>query len=124
MKEKQLEWIGSSKKDLMILSEDVIDVIGYALYQAQIGSKHDNAKVLKGFHGANVIEIIASDQAGAYRAVYTVRFPKALFVLHVFQKKSKSGIETPKKDRDLIETRLKQAEEIYKEKYLKYKGEV
>ena len=119
MKEKPVEWLGSSKKDLMSLSEDVIDVVGYALHHAQMGSKHDDAKVLKGFHGAGVIEVIADDRAGTYRAVYTVKFQKAVFVLHIFQKKSKHGIETTKKDIELIELRLKQAEQIYKEKYLK-----
>lgn len=124
MKEKNIEWIGSSKKDLMSLSENVRDVIGFALYHAQMGSKHDDTKVLKGFHGASVIEIIADDRAGTYRAVYTVKFPKAVFVLHIFQKKSKRGIETPKKEIDLIENRLKQAEELYKEKYLTSKSDV
>ena len=119
MREKQIIWIGSSKKDLMALSEDVIDVIGYALHYAQAGNKHDDAKVLKGFHGATVIEIIADDKAGTYRAVYTVKYKEVVFVLHVFQKKSKSGIATPKKEMELVEARLKQAEEIYKEKYLK-----
>lgn len=101
-----------------IKQKRLMDVIGFALHHAQIGEKHDGAKVLKGFHGASVIEIIADDPAGTYRAVYTVKFPKAVFVLHIFQKKSKRGIETPKKEIDLIENRLKQAEEIYKEKYL------
>jgi phage-related protein len=119
MKEKPIVWIGSSKKDLMTLSEDVIDVVGYALYYAQMGNKHDDAKVLRGFHGASVIEIIADDQAGTYRAVYTVKYKEVIFVLHVFQKRSKSGIATPKKEMELVDARLKQAEEIYKEKYLK-----
>ncbi len=105
----------------MDLSEDVRDIVGYALHIAQTGDKHDDAKVLKGFHGANVIEIIADDSAGTYRAVYTVKFGDVIFVLHVFQKKSKSGIATPKRDMDLVENRLKQAEKIYKEKYLKEK---
>ncbi|MFA6065707.1 MAG: type II toxin-antitoxin system RelE/ParE family toxin [Candidatus Babeliaceae bacterium] len=116
--EKVIIWVGSSKNDLMSLSEDVIDAIGYALYYAQTGNKHDDAKVLKGFHGASVIEIIADDRAGTYRAVYTVKFKEVVFVLHIFQKKSKSGISTPKKELGLIENRLKQAEELYKE-YLK-----
>lgn len=119
MKKKSVIWIGSSKKDLMALSEDVIDVIGYALHYAQTDNKHDDAKVLKGFHGAAVIEIIADDKAGTYRAVYTVKYKEVIFVLHVFQKKSKSGIATPKKEIELVKARLKQAEEIYKEKYLK-----
>jgi phage-related protein len=119
MKEKIVIWLGSSKKDLMSLSSDVIDEIGYALHIAQIGQRHPDAKVLKGFDSAGVVEIIADDNVGTYRAVYTVKFKEVVFVLHVFQKKSKSGIATPKKDMDLVSSRLKQAEEIYKEKYLK-----
>ena len=119
MKEKPIEWIGSSKKDLISFSKDVVQVIGYALYFAQLGNIHKDAKVLKGFHGANVIEIIADDQAGTYRAVYTIRYKEVVFVLHIFQKKSKHGIATPKKDIELIENRLKWAAEIYKEKYNK-----
>ncbi len=86
-----------------------------------MGSKHDDAKVLKGFGSANVIEVIADDKGGTYRAVYTIQFSEVVFVLHVFQKKSKYGIETPKKDIELIENRLNQAAEMYKEKYLKKK---
>jgi phage-related protein len=79
------------------------------------------AKVLKGFSGADVVEILADGQDGTYRAVYTVRFLKAVFILHVFQKKSKSGIATPKKEIDLIKSRLRIAESIYNEKYLNQK---
>ncbi len=119
MNEKTLEWISSSKKDLMSLPENVIDEIGYALYLAQIGGQHSDIKVLKGFHGADVIEILADDRSGTYRTVYTVRFARAIFVLHVFQKKSKHGITTTKPDIELIKRRLKLAETIYKEKYVK-----
>jgi phage-related protein len=87
---------------LRALPADVVDVFGYALYVAQTGKRHDNTKVLKGFGGASVLEIIESQAGNAYRAVYTVRFAAAVVVLHVFQKKSKSGIETPKPDMDLI----------------------
>lgn len=121
MKEKFIVWIGSSKKDLMSLSDVVIDEIGYALYFAQIGKQHKDTKVLKGFHGADVVEILADDQAGTYRAVYTVQFAEIVFVLHVFQKKSKRGIETPKQDIELIKNRLKLAEIMYKEKISKQK---
>lgn len=112
-------WIGSSKKDLMELSEKVQDVVGYNLYLAQRGCKSDSSKVLKGFGAADVVEILVDDRAGTYRAVYTVRFKEVVFVLHVFQKKSKSGIATPKKEIELIESRLKVAEEVYREVYLK-----
>jgi phage-related protein len=74
-----------------------------------------NTKVLKGFGDASVLEVIESEAGNAYRAVYTVRFGTAVVVLHVFQKKSKSGIEIPKPDMDLIETRLKKTTELMKE---------
>ena len=97
------------------LPADVVAVFGYALYIAQAGTRHDNTKVLKGFGGASVLEVIESQAGNTFRAVYTVRFAAAVIVLHVFQKKSKSGIETPKPDIDLIEARLKKATELMKE---------
>jgi phage-related protein len=106
---KRLEWIGSSKRDLQELPEDVVDVFGYALYLAQIGKKHEQAKALRGFGSAGVLEVVEDGRGGTYRAVYTVRFATRVFVLHVFQKKSKSGVATPRADLDLIEKRLKAA---------------
>lgn len=114
---KPLEWVGSSKKDLRSFPENVKDVVGFALRYAQRGEKHDSAKVLKGFHGAGVLEIIEDDDGDTYRAVYTVNFPDVVYVLHCFQKKSKKGITTPKEDIDLIKKRLKGAEEHYNEYY-------
>lgn len=93
--EKPLEWIGSSHKDLMALPMDGRRFFGYALSLAQAGDQHDVAKVLKGFGGAGVLEAVEDDAGGTYRAVYTVRFAEAVFVLHCFQKKSKRGIATP-----------------------------
>ncbi len=116
MKLKELIWVGQSKKALMDLPEEVRKTIGYGLYVAQQGDMPDHAKVLKGFGGAGVIEIIDSDEAGTYRAVYTVKIVDSVFVLHVFQKKSKQGIKTPQQDIDLIHQRLKMAEEIYKKR--------
>ena len=113
--EKPLEWIGSSHKDLMALPADVRRLFGFALSLAQAGDKHDAAKVLKGFGGAGVLEVVEDDVGGTYRAVYTVRFPEAVFVLHCFQKKSKRGIATPKEDMDIIHARLKIAEAHAKE---------
>lgn len=112
---KPLYWIGSSKRDLLALPEDVVDVLGYALYLAQIGKKHEQAKALKGFRSAGVLEIVEDWQRNSYRAVYTVRFERAVFVLHVFQKKAKRGIATPKAELDLIRERLKAAEEASRE---------
>ena len=88
---------------------------GYALYLAQTGRTHAKGKSLSGFGSSGVMEVIEDWQGNAYRAAYTVRFEAAVFVLHVFQKKSKSGIATPKKDIDLIRARLKAAEALVKE---------
>jgi phage-related protein len=115
---KQLDWIGSSYKDLMEMPSDVQKVVGYALYLAQVGEKYDDAKPLKGFRGAGVLEIVDDFQGDTYRAVYTVKLEFAVYVLHVFQKKSKSGIATPKQDIDLIEKRLKLAEQYHREQYV------
>src|SRR5450830_60367 len=113
--EKQLEWIGSSHKDLMALPADVRRFFGYALSLAQAGDQHDAAKVLKGFGGAGVLEVVEDDVGGTYRAVYTVKFKEAVFVLHCFQKKSKRGIATPKQNIDIIRARLKVAAALAKE---------
>jgi len=113
--EKPLEWIGSSHRDLMALPADVRRLFGYALSLAQAGDQHDAAKVLKGFGSAGVLEVVEDDAGGTYRAVYTVKFGEAVFVLHCFQKKSKRGIATPKKDMDIIRVRLKVAEALAKE---------
>jgi len=114
-KDKPLAWIGSSKKDLMALPLEVRKFFGHALDFAQRGDKHDAAKVLKGFGGAGVLELVEDDQDGTYRAVYTVKFAQAVFVLHCFNKKSKRGSETPKEDMDIIRARLKVAEALAKE---------
>jgi phage-related protein len=94
---------------------DTIRNVGHALYLAQCGDKPPNAKPLKGFGGASVLEIVLREEAETYRSVYTVRFEHAVCVLHCFQKKSKSGIATPQQDIDLIKSRLKAAEEDYRQ---------
>ena len=114
-KEKPLEWIGNSHKDLMALPADVRRFFGYALSLAQAGDQHDAAKVLKGFGSAGVLEVVEDDAGGTYRAVYTVKFEAAVFVLHCFQKKSRQGIATPKEDMKIIRARLKVAEALSKE---------
>ena len=91
------------------MPEGVVDVFGYALYLAQIGRKHPQAKPLKGFGSAGVLEVVEDDDGSTYRAVYTIKFSNGVYVLHCFQKKSKKGIETSKQDKDLIEARLKLA---------------
>ena len=110
---KDIVWIGSSLRDLKSFPDEMKDVIGYALYQAQLGGKAPSAKSLAGFGGASVLEIVADFQTGTYRAVYTVKFSTAVYVLHAFQKKSKTGIATPKPDINLIKKRLKVAEADY-----------
>ena len=113
---KALYWVGISKRDLRALPEKVVDVFGYALYLAQIGKKHDQAKPLKGFGSAGVLEVVEDWEGQTYRAVHTVRFAAGVFVLHVFKKKSKRGASTPQGDMDLIRRRLKAAEQIAKER--------
>ncbi|MBI1889635.1 MAG: type II toxin-antitoxin system RelE/ParE family toxin [Burkholderiales bacterium] len=113
---RPLRWVGSSKKDLSAMPEDVQDTFGYALHLAQTGGKHSQAKPLKGFGGAGVLEVVEDHQGDTYRAVYTVRYASAVYVVHCFQKKSTSGIATPKPDMDLIEARLKAVAALEKDK--------
>jgi len=108
--EKPLIWLGSSYRDLMSMPEPVRHFFGHALGRAQQGERHESAKVLRGFGGAGVLEIIKDEAGGTFRAVYTVRFQATVFVLHVFQKKSRRGVETPNEDMALIRARLKIAE--------------
>ena len=107
---KPLLWVSSAKKDLQAMPSSVQDTFGYALHLAQMGSKHIRAKPLKGFGSAGVLEVVESEAGSTYRAVYTVKVAGAVYVLHCFQKKSHSGIETPKPDMDLIKSRLQDAQ--------------
>jgi phage-related protein len=109
---KPVIWMGSSRRDFRALPEEVKSRMGYALYVAQLGGKHRDAKPLKGFGGAGVVEIVADHQGDTFRAVYTVRFATAVYVLHVFQKKAKKGRATPKFEMKLIAQRLRDAEQI------------
>lgn len=115
---KPVEWVGSSLEDLKTFPEDVRQTVGYALYLAQSEEKYPNAKPLKGFKGAGVLEIVENFDGDTYRAVYTLRIAGVVYVLHAFQKKSKTGIATPKQDIKLIEARLKRAKEHYSKKYI------
>ena len=99
----------------MALPLNVRRLFGHALDFAQRGDQHSAVKSLEGFGGAGVLEVVENDAGGTYRAVYTVKFREAVFVLHCFQKKSNSGISTPKTDMDIIRTRLKVAEILAKE---------
>ncbi len=120
---KELDWIGSSKKDLLDFPIDVRKEMGHALYMAQIGGKYKNTKSLKGFGGAKVLEIVLDDRNGTYRTMYTIQFEEVVYVLHAFQKKSKTGIKTPKQEMDLVEQRFKWAQEKYKERFKGNKGD-
>src|SRR5687767_7621565 len=112
-KPKPLFWMGSSRKDLKAFPGPVQSVCGYALWLAQIGDKHPDAKPLKGFKGAGVLEVVEDHAGNTFRAVYTVRLARAVYVLHAFQKKAKKGVKTPKHEIDLVEKRLRTAEEHY-----------
>ena len=112
---KHVLWVGSSKKDLMAMPDEVKSAFGFALYLAQQGKKHQNAKPLKGFSGAGVLEVVEDCLGDTFRAVYTVKIAENIYVLHCFQKKSKRGIETPKQEIDLIRDRLKMAQDHAKE---------
>jgi phage-related protein len=119
MNTNPLIWIGSCREDIKKFPEAVKDVAGFALYKAQMGGKHPAAKPLKGFHGAGVIEIVENYSGNAYRIVYTTRLEGAIYVLHAFQKKAKTGIETPKQEIDLINNRLKAASAYHELRFKK-----
>ena len=108
---KPVAWIGSSYKDFRSFPDPVQDVMGFALFLAQTGKIHCDAKPLKGFGGAGVLEVVDDHQGDTYRAVYTVKFEEAVYVLHAFQKKSKRGRKTPPQDIEMIRRRLKAAED-------------
>jgi phage-related protein len=112
---KSLLWVGSCREDLKSFPEDVRLVMGYALYLAQVGSKHPDAKPLRGFRGAGVLEVVDDFDGDTYRAVYTVKLQGVVFALHVFQKKSKKGKKTPQQDLELVRRRFRRAEEIHAE---------
>src|SRR5208282_4022890 len=113
---KPVRWVGPALRDLRSFPREVRIDIGHALFTAQEGKTDPAAKPLKGFGGASVLEIVASHHGNAWRAVYTVRFQDAIYVLHVFQKKSTRGIATPARDIDLIRQRLLEAERDYRER--------
>ena len=111
---KPVVWVGSSRKDLRRFPDPIQREVGYAIYVAQRGGKHRDAKVLTGFGGAGVLEVVEDFRGDTFRAVYTLKFSDSVYVLHAFQKKSKSGRETPRRDVELIEQRLREAEQIAK----------
>lgn len=119
--EKPLHWVGSAKKDYRDFPVDVQSDMGYALSLAQLGGKHPHAKHWKG-EGSGVLEVVEDFRGDTFRAVYTVHFEGVVYVLHSFQKKSKTGIKTPKEDVSLVHDRLKAAREHYEQHYLKTGG--
>ena len=120
---KPLVWIGSTRQVVQGFPLEVRKTIGFALYQAQEGGKHIQAKPLKGFGGAGVLEVVEDYDGDTYRAVYTVKLASVVYALHAFQKKSKKGIKTPKQEIELIKKRLKAAEGDYKERMKSTRGE-
>ena len=116
---RPVEWVGSSYKDFRSFPDEVQDHVGYALHVAQTGSKHEDAKPLKGFGGACVLEVVSNYSGDTFRSVYTVKFALAVYVLHAFQKKSKVGSKTPLGDLTLVEQRFRLAETDYKAKIAK-----
>jgi phage-related protein len=113
---KPVRWVGTSLRDLRSCPSSVRTDIGHALFTAQEGKTDPAAKPLKGFGGATVFEIVASHHGNAWRAVYTVRFREAIYVLHVFQKKSTRGIATPTREIEVTKRRLVEAERDYRER--------
>lgn len=112
---RPLLWVGASRKDYDGFSGQVQETFGFALFLAQTGQHPLGAKPLKGL-GSGVVELVESFDGDAYRAVYTVRFEHAVYVLHSFKKKSKSGIKTPQPEIELIKRRLRDAEADYAER--------
>ena len=113
---QQVLWVRSAKRDFVKFPEAVRDSFGFALYLAQLGEHPSIAKTLKGFGHSGVVELIEDHRGDTFRAVYTVRFRGAIYVLHAFQKKSKSGAKTAKSDIDLIKQRLRDAEADYQQR--------
>jgi phage-related protein len=114
---KPVEWVGSSRDDLRSFPGEVREVMGEALYRAQQGTEHPAAKAVKGFGGRGVLEVVDNYRGDTYRAIYTVRFTAAVYVLHVFQKKAKKGIATPRHEIDVIKARLDRAADHYRSHY-------
>ena len=121
---RPVEFIASAEDDLAAMPQPVKKIFGFAIFKAELGDKHPDAKPLKGFGGAGVLEVVEDHRGDTYRAVYTVKFKGVVYVLDAFQKKSKKGFATPKHDMDRIKARLKLAEQHYKDNYETRRGQV
>lgn len=119
---KPILWIGSSKRDLREFPNDPRAEVGRALNVAQFGGRSGNVKMLRGFGGGNMLEVVEDYDTDTYRAIYTVRFARAIVVLHAFQKKSKRGGQMTQQDKELIQHRLRDARDVYEE-WLGQQGE-
>jgi phage-related protein len=115
--DRPVHWVGASLDDLREMADEVKDGIGKSLRQAQQGGRAQNTRIMTGFSGASVVEIREDHDTDTYRCIYTVRFAEAVYVLHVFQKKSKQGARTPQSEINRIKTGLKEANEHYKQNY-------
>ncbi len=113
---RPLFWLSSTRSDVRRFPREVKREIGRALYAAQQGETDPAAKPLRGFGGGSVLEIVSDYRGDTWRAVYTVRFSEAVYVLHAFQKKSKQGITTPKREMELIHRRLAEAQRVHRER--------
>lgn len=113
---RHVAFLGRSEKDCSKMPKEVQELFVTALEMARRGDKHEDAKPFK-HHGSGIFEVVSDYRGDAYRAIYTVRYSEIVFVIHIFKKKSKKGSQVPKEDRELIEDRLKRADEIYKENY-------
>jgi len=113
---KPVRWVGSSRRDLKTFPRPVQRHVGQALYAAQCGDEYPSVKALKGLGGRAVLEVVAPHEGDTFRAVYTVRFPGAVYVLHAFKKKSKKGASTPQREIELVKQRLAAAERDYRER--------
>lgn len=118
---RRLIYLGSTEKDAAKLPDEVRELFAHALTIAMAGGQHEDAKPLKGFNGRGVVEVVADERNSTFREIYTIKFEEAVYVLHIFQKKSKKNIETPKQEMELIKQRLKWAEALHKEHYGKKK---
>ena len=113
MLQRGLEYVGRCQRDLREFPDQVREIVAFALLEAQVGGKHPDAKPLAGFGGASVLELALPFETNAYRVVYTLKFPGMVYVLHAFMKKSTQGIAMAKRDKEMIQRRLRAAADLH-----------